>query len=234
MILRNVQIAVERHRLGFPEAHSQSVPAPLPNPPSLTLATVGAWLANECDATRLACAELLAPELSALRAAANEEGRAAGEAAAIGEVQARHAAALAQLTTLATAVEASSAQTDEKLAGACAVIVAEAFAKLAGEALLTPAAALGAVRSVISRARAARRYTIHVHPRDLPGLEAQRSDLQMALGTAVLDLQADPTLRSGGCRLQSELGTLDANFEVQLRGLFDTLQAAHTQRTVAP
>jgi flagellar assembly protein FliH len=233
LILRDAIVSSKRHRLGFVEmARPGSRPELLR--PALTVSDVCAWLTGEGDVARRACASQLAPELDRLRAAARAEGYADGHAAAIRDVEDRHAGALERLADVARAFEVAGERATDELTNTCAAIVAEAFAKLAGELLVTPAATLGAVRSVLGRVRHGRRYTVYVHPSALAAVEAEHADRQAAIGGAPLDVQGDAGLSSGGCRVECDLGTIDAAFEVQLQTLIEMLRAAHTQHAVLP
>jgi len=44
--------------------------------------------------------------------------------------------------------------------------------------------------------------------------------------------RADAGLSSGGCRVESDLGSINAAFDVQLLALIEMLRAAHTQREI--
>jgi len=199
----------------------------------LTLPAVLAWLSSEGETVRRACASALASEVEERHAKAQADGYAAGQATAIREVEARHATALAHLAAVAASAQEASERALEVLAQDCAAIVAEAFSKIAGDALVSAAAAHGAVRAVLERARNARHLTVYVHPVDLSATEAERGSLQAALGIAALDVQPDAALSSGGCRVETEFGTIDAAFDVQLAALFETLRAMH-QRPAEP
>jgi flagellar assembly protein FliH len=214
MILRNAILSEERYRLNADATPVTPNITDEPAPKPLILEEVCAWLLEQGDGERATCAAILAPELKELRSQARAEGYAEGHATAMHEVNNQHVAALAALTEMAR------------------VIGAEAFAKLAGDALVTPAAALGSVQSILARMRAAGSYTVYVHPSDLVALEVHRDDLQAALGSAPLNLQSDSALSSGGCRVESELETLDAAFDRQLTSLLGTLRAAHESRVV--
>jgi flagellar biosynthesis/type III secretory pathway protein FliH len=231
LILRDAIVSSKRHRLGLVEtARLDSRPEPLR--PALTVSEVCAWLTGEGEVARRMCATQLAPELDELRAAAREEGYADGHTAAMREVEKRHAAALESLAVVVRAFEVASERATEELTNTCAAIVAEAFAKLAGELLVTPAATLGAVRSVLSRVRDGRHYIVYVHPSALAAVEAEHADLQAAIGNVTLDVQGDAGLSSGGCRVESDLGTIDAAFDVQLQALIEVLRAAHIQHAI--
>ena len=231
MILRDPIVSTERHRLGVVETARLDAPSE-PLRPALTVKDVCAWLMEEGEVARRACASLLAPDLDKLRAAARAEGYADGRAAAVREVAERHAGSLERLSAVVRAAEVASERAAEDLTNTCAAIVAEAFAKLAGELLVTPEATLGAVRSVLARVRDGRSYTVYVHPSALAAVEADRADLQAAFGDTPLDVEADAGLSSGGCRVESDLGTVDAAFEVQLQALIELLRAAHNQHVV--
>ena len=231
MILRDAIVSSERHRLGvvetaLPEARRE------PLRPALTVSEVCAWLRGEDEVARRACASELAPELEELRKAARAEGYADGRAAATREVEERHTEALESLAAVVRAAEVARERAADELTNTCAAIVAEAFAKMAGELLTTPAATLGAVRSVLDRVREGQRYTVYVHPSALAAVETERANLQAAIGDAALDVQADAGLSSGGCRVESDLGSINAAFDVQLLALIEMLRAAHTQREI--
>lgn len=229
MILRNTTVSSERHRLGLVETARRDQ-RPEPSRAALTVGEVCAWLMGEDEAARRACAHQLAPELDKIRAAARAEGYADGHAAATREVGEQHAAALERLAAVVRAFEVASEKATDELTNTCAAVVAEAFAKLAGESLVTPAATLGAVRSVLSRVRDGRQYIVYVHPSALAAIESARADLQAAIGNATLEVQGDVGLSSGGCRVESDLGAIDAAFDMQLQALIETLRSAHTHR----
>jgi len=200
----------------------------------LTVSEVCGWLKGEGEVARRTCASELAPELDNLRAAARAEGYAEGHAAATREVKERHAGALERLSALVKSAEIASERAAEDLTNICAAIVAEAIGKLAGELLVTPAATLGAVRSVLARVRDGQRYIVYVHPSALAAVQAEQLDLQAAIGSAELEVQGDAALACGGCRIESDLGTIDAAFDVQLKTLIEMLRAAHMQRATPP
>jgi flagellar biosynthesis/type III secretory pathway protein FliH len=232
LILRNVVVSRERYRIGatprtvVPVVTATPTPPP-PLPAPLTIAAVLEWLATANEATRGACAAQLAPELETLRARARAEGYADGAGAATREFESRQATTLARLGALASQLETANNRAIADLTHSCAAIVIEAFVKLAGDALVTEAAAIGAVREVLERACASRRYTVFVHPVDLPAVEAAREGLQAVVNGATLEFQAQADLRLGGCRVESDFGLVDASFDGQLRALFATLRAAH-------
>jgi flagellar assembly protein FliH len=59
---------------------------------------------------------------------------------------------------------------------------------------------------------AARQVTVRLHPDDLPLVAQGASELLEARGATLL---ADPTLARGGCRVDSEVGAVDASIEAR-------------------
>lgn len=75
----------------------------------------------------------------------------------------------------------------------------EAVAQVAREALETIAAS-------------ARQVTVRVHPDDLPLVGGGAQDTLQARGARLL---ADPAIARGGCRIESEVGAVDASIEAR-------------------
>jgi flagellar assembly protein FliH len=185
-------------------------------------------------AARAAAARELAQDLEAVRERARLEGFAAGRTAGLeaGRSEAmcaqaeRTQSALAALSALPERMEAAIAHESAQLADACADIVAEAFAKMAGRRLVTRKAALGVVLEVIRRVKDERELTIRVNPGDLPFLLESEPQLRAAIGSRRWRLEPDARVSTGGCLVESSLGTLDGRLEVQLHELGETLRAA--------
>jgi flagellar biosynthesis/type III secretory pathway protein FliH len=198
--------------------------------PSLTLETVLRWLELQSPETKAACAQILAPELTTLKLAAQNEGLELGKAQALREITDRAASSLNSLARIAGAAESAFALEAAQLAEACTDIVAEVFLKLAGPQLTTREAALGAVLAVLERVKDEREVTIRVSPADLPLLQSQEPSIQATLGSRRWTLTADSRVGVGGCLVESTLGTLDGRLEVQLSELCETLRAAKAAR----
>ena len=80
-----------------------------------------------------------------------------------------------------------------------------------------------AIRSLQSGAVA----RVRVHPDDLSGAERAGRRLESALaGLQRVEVQPDPTIQPGGCIVETELGTLDAQVETQLSALEEALLEA--------
>lgn len=241
MILRDVIVGSEPERLrgsraaDLPNGQSLSVlrlapvplqDAPAPAAPALTAERVCEWLEVQSPEVRTACAGRLAAEIEALaesaRKAALESGRAQGREEALESAR----SSLAALSRAVAGAEQALARECAGLAEGCADIVMEVFCKLAGPALVTREAALGAVLEVLKRVKDERALTLRVNPRDLPYLETQRGAIQEAIGSRTWTLGADPRVALGGCLVDSSLGTLDGRLESQLQELCATLRAS--------
>lgn len=225
MILRNVVRVEARHRLSSAAAGQSTTP----EPPlaELLLADVQEWLKKQDPVERRAVAVMLAPELADLRSEAICEGYEHGHAEGMREVEDKYIAALGVLSKVARGVTDANELANSQLAEDCAAIVGEAFTKLGAQALVTPAALVGAVESCVKSMRAASRYIVSVYPCDLDWITERRVEIEAALDGVTLEIVTDTTLSSGGCRVQSEFETLDGCFERQLSGLFAALKEAH-------
>lgn len=243
MILRDVIVASDRERLRGPRAVGLVGPAPPPERQAaplpaqeseprtalpLTPERVCEWLEAQPSEVRTICARRLATELEALAHAAREAGREDGRAQGRQESLESIRSSLGALARAAAVSEQAFVHECEELAEGCADIVAEIFRKLAGDALVSRAATLGVVLEVLKRAKDERALTIRVSPHDLPFLEAQKMAIQGALGTRAFTLCADSRVVSGGCLVESSLGTLDGRLEIQLQELAETLRLAKT------
>jgi flagellar assembly protein FliH len=157
---------------------------------------------------------------------AKADGLRRGEA--VGLQQAAEASAQ-QIALLRGLTKAAEEQLDRELSAlgeGCVDIVATAFAKLAGPALVTREAAVGAVEQVLMRVKEARELTIRVNAADVTTLNAVLDELSEAFSGRKLQVVGDPRVELGGCIVESKHGTLDGRFESQLRELFETLRAA--------
>ena len=88
-----------------------------------------------------------------------------------------------------------------------------------------PAALADIVANALRQARQNETLTVRVSPADLPHVEAFRARLDPAGRARFLDIVADPRVRTGGCIIESESGTIDAQLDTQLRVLERALLA---------
>jgi type III secretion protein L len=73
------------------------------------------------------------------------------------------------------------------------------------------------VTAALRHVRQQERLIVRVNPTDYPQLEEFKSQLSQAGRAQFLDLEPDPKIPTGGCIIESEVGTVDARLETQLR-----------------
>jgi len=245
MIVRDAVFSSERHNLG---AHAAAAPPareeprievlnevregsigyevrPI-EPAPLSSERVASWLVTQDGATRTALAAMLSDELAALREAAHAEGYEKGHVEAMTEARDKVRGALAAFGELHVAAEKAFAAELVQLGAATADIVAEVFFKLAGAALVQREAIVGTVTEVLKRVRDERELRIHVNPQDLPLLRSAEAGIAANLPGRNFRLLPDARVDTGGCIVESSLGSLDGRLEVQLTELCATLRAA--------
>lgn len=75
------------------------------------------------------------------------------------------------------------------------------------------------VATALQNARQQEKLTVRVNPSDLPTIEREMENLSRSGRTQYMDFIADPRVSEGGCLIESEVGTIDARLETQLRVL---------------
>lgn len=96
-----------------------------------------------------------------------------------------------------------------------AVKIAE---KIIGRELQTDRKAIAdMVAAALRNVRQQERLIIRVNPSDLATVEEFKSSLNHAGRATFLDFEPDPKIQSGGCIIESEVGTVDARLETQLK-----------------
>ncbi len=244
MILRDAIFSVERRHLGAQPAapvsasvaHEHalyevrepvaSYEARVPEPAPLSSDHVASWLVTQDGATRTALASLLSEELAVVREAARTEGYERGHTEAMNDAREKVRHAIMALEELNVSAEQAFASELAQLGDACADMIAEAFCKLAGTQLATREAIVGCVGEVLKRVREERELRIHVNPADLPVLRSAEAGIAASLPGRQFSLIADGRVETGGCIVESALGSLDGRLEVQLAELCATLRAA--------
>lgn len=250
MILRDAIFSAERRHLGAQPAPAATIAETLPSllatqvrepaaeyevrvadtyspePAPLSSDLVASWLVTQDGATRTALAAMLSDELAAVRDAAQEEGYSRGHAEAMKEAREKVQTAVDALGELSASAEAAFDTELAQLGDACADVVAEAFFKLAGSALVTREAILGTVGEVLKRVREERELRIHVNPGDLPVLRSAEPAIAANIPGRRFTFVSDGRVVAGGCIVESALGSLDGRLEVQLGELVATLRAA--------
>ncbi len=80
------------------------------------------------------------------------------------------------------------------------------------------------VGSALETVRQQRDINVRVHPTDLKNLEIAKPQLIARLGRAKdIDLRGDPSIKRGGCVIETEIGTIDAQLETQLEQITQIL-----------
>lgn len=199
---------------------------PSPAATRVTFEQVAAWLAVQDGETRVACASLLAEELTLVHEQARLKGYEAGVAQARAEVAQEASRLLAGLSSVAAAADTAFDQESALLVESCADVVAEVFTKIAGSMLATREAIVGTVTTVLSRVKEDREVTIRVCAEDLPVLHMEEQRLAHLLGRRKFALIADARITVGGCIVETSLGSLDGRLDVQLREMCETLRSA--------
>lgn len=74
------------------------------------------------------------------------------------------------------------------------------------------------VSTALQNARQQEKLTVRVNPKDLPAVEKKAENLGSGR-IRFIDFVADPRVESTGCLIESEVGTIDARLETQLRVL---------------
>jgi type III secretion protein L len=81
------------------------------------------------------------------------------------------------------------------------------------------------VAAALQNARQQEKLTVRVNPSDLSLIEEEREKFLPSTRARFIDFVADPRVSSGGCLIESEVGTIDARLETQLRVLERALLA---------
>lgn len=87
------------------------------------------------------------------------------------------------------------------------------------------------VRTALRHARQHETLTVRVNPADLPLVQQHQDRLDPAGRARFLDIISDPRVGHGGCIIESEAGTIDAQLDTQLRVLERALLARASGET---
>lgn len=87
------------------------------------------------------------------------------------------------------------------------------------------------IATALNQARRHETLTLRINPADLPLVHARRDLLDQITRAPYLDLIADPHVTRGGCIIESDSGTIDAQLETQLRIIERALLARATSAT---
>lgn len=168
----------------------------------------------------------LEQEAAALRAAAERDGYAKGMEK--GELAARQAVAeqIERLESIAAGlVEARhSALSDAE--EAIVEVVHTAICRIIGEVATSRSAVSGMVNQVLEAYKEHNRLVVRLHPQDMDLLQQTRE----TAGAHEATWRPDPSIKLGGCIVESGTGFLDARIETQLARLGEALLSARRKR----
>lgn len=150
--------------------------------------------------------------IESARQQAYEEGYRDGMAALEGFKKTHTAQVAARVGQLVQSFDAQWAQLEDQMAQALshsAVLLARQVLRteLGTQPTLVQAVAAEALNAVLMSAR---QVLVRVHPDDLPLVAEGAGEALQARGAR---LQADPSIQRGGCRVESDAGTIDATIE---------------------
>lgn len=99
-------------------------------------------------------------------------------------------------------------------------IIFEMASRIIGDAFkISDEALLGMIRQALS-ASLGNELTVLLNPADFERVKAQQSGLMAALhGSQVLKLRPAESVKPNSCVIESELGTIEANLELQLKAM---------------
>lgn len=90
--------------------------------------------------------------------------------------------------------------------------------KIVGRELQTDRKAIAdMVATALRNVRQQERLIVRVNPNDFPIVEEFKASLNQAGRATFLDFEPDPKIATGGCIIESEVGTVDARLETQLK-----------------
>ena len=100
--------------------------------------------------------------------------------------------------------------------------------KIIGKQLeIEPQTIISVVKQAMQNVRGSKQLTIRVHPDDAKILRENDEELQEALGRQrIIDIMEDKKVQPGGCIIESEIGTVEAQLQTQLERLKKILLAA--------
>ena len=93
--------------------------------------------------------------------------------------------------------------------------------KIIGKQLeIEPDTIISIVKQAMQTVRQSKQLTIRVHPADAKILKENEEELQETLGRQrILDVMEDKKVQQGGCIIESEIGTVEAQLHTQLERL---------------
>jgi flagellar assembly protein FliH len=144
-------------------------------------------------------------QADAIRADARDEGRAEGLAGCL------------ELATSFRAEQGRLLADQEAPLLRLAVRIAERI--IDAELRSDPETLRGIVREAVRPLIAAPEIRVRVHPQDVEAIEAAREAIATEVGAREVEVHPDERLSPGSCRVETSLGTVDADLRDQLRAI---------------
>jgi len=190
-----------------------------PAPPTPLGRVVSSEVVAASDRARELVARAEAEAVEIMERAESRAAALATELATRARAEAATALAARELALAAREGQALERQVDQIVD--LARVLAE---RLLGEALAAePGRVVALARQALTEARGARTVTLVAHPDDVPLLERAFASQELTPPVLVV---VDATRKRGNLRLETELGTLDAELSPQLERLAEKLREA--------
>lgn len=167
-------------------------------------------------------------ERQAVHQKAAQEGYDAGHAKGLADAQAAYREKLLQLERMLQDAGHTFAVGIGAMEDVAVGIAFEAFTKLLGATLVTPAGVHAMVSEVLKRTKHEEKLVLRLAPQDFYLLLQHRSESQTAWHPS-LELVPDERIQLGGCLVETSAGNLDARIETQLAELRRVLIQARAQ-----
>jgi flagellar assembly protein FliH len=136
--------------------------------------------------------------------------------------------ALTQALEDVSRVRDSLAQTGSQDMLRLVMAVAEQIIRRSVE--VDPSVVLAIIENALQASVRADSYRVSINPEDLEAVTTQKPLFMASIsGLKNLSFEADPSISQGGCRVDSELGDVDAAIETQLESIRAALSEAITE-----
>lgn len=206
------------------EFHFRSFGDPIPAPQSDPEAAAKAAVASPASSAEAMPAELsLAQQM--------EEAYARGRQDGLNEAEGRFATTVQALTQALEDVSRmrdSLAQTGSQDMLRLVMAVAEQVIRTT--VTVDPNVVLAIIENALKASIRADSFRVRVNPVDLEGVTKQKPLFLASIsGMKNISFEADPQISQGGCRVDSELGDVDATIETQLEAIRQALSEAITE-----
>lgn len=198
-----------------------------PQPPIDGESLVAAGIAEPIASIGAASLDAAGPSASQQIEEAYARGRQEGMAAVEQRFDST-AQALTQALEDVSRMRDSLAQTSSQDMLRLVIAVAEQIILRAVD--VNPEVVLSIIGNALQASVRADSYRVKINPEDLEAVNKQKPLFLASIsGLKNLSFEADPSITRGGCRIDSELGDVDATIETQLESIRQALSEAITE-----